>query len=794
MNMNLLILDLKQALRHLMRRWVVSLLSVCGIATGMVCFILSTHRLWQQAHYDNFRPGYRQLHVACQTNSDSTLNFYVPRQLFGEAARRLGADNAGLLGYAYNAGMSLPDGTPLPGLESSGLLTVVSRSVPQLMGMHFSEGDPAHAFDRKESIVVRRGEALRVFGTDKAVGRQVWMDVNGTGQTAFTVSGVLDEPEDYSIMGGDWLVCSDWLQDDGQELWVNNNTQLIIRGDDAEQLSRELELIREPGERPRTFSCRPLRLYGMGGKVSLGWAAVRPLLLEWLLAVLLLASALLNWQLMNMTLFQSRLRGYQLRLSLGGGLAAGVRWMYAEVAVTALPAMLLTLVALEQVAAWLELPRPASVPGSTLWPCMLGLPVVMGLLAIHPLAVVHHSALRRFQGRAVHMGGHRAMLFVQLMVSAVFLMVTTTLARQLRYSMSSECIGFDNSRILRLFTREWDTPTVEALQQLMTARRPQCVEDFAMAPSALFGSMQNSGDSVRLPDGSGVNMQFVWTRPSVFRCLGLEAYGGRLWQPDTTGQALSAVVSDEGARLLQCTAPGTLPLRGLQMVNQRHRVDVQGVCHLQPRVMRSEQFGPHVRNTFPLLMLYLPDDAPDPYNHELVYIRHAPGQCAEAMAWMQGLMDELQIAPDQRDLTRESDYVGFLYSQERLQLRTTSLYTAISLLITLFGMVAMVGFTMERQRKSIALRRVYGADTPRLLRLYLRYHLTTVLPACVVAYPIARALLQWIFAGYKTVVSHGPWLGLLVTVAMTAVVGVIVWVQLTRAMREEPARVIADCT
>ena len=74
--MDLLMQNLKQALRDLRRHGWQAAVSAVGLAVGIVCLTFSLNWLWTETNYDYFRPGYKDLYLMLGDDTVRVSPFY----------------------------------------------------------------------------------------------------------------------------------------------------------------------------------------------------------------------------------------------------------------------------------------------------------------------------------------------------------------------------------------------------------------------------------------------------------------------------------------------------------------------------------------------------------------------------------------------------------------------------------------------------------------------------------------------------------------------------------------------
>ena len=137
----------------------------------------------------------------------------------------------------------------------------------------------------------------------------------------------------------------------------------------------------------------------------------------------------------------------------------------------------------------------------------------------------------------------------------------------------------------------------------------------------------------------------------------------------------------------------------------------------------------------------------------------------------------------------ETVYKEYLTSELNL-LKLLNIITVISLLIALFGVYALILQECERQRKNIAVRKVYGAQVKDILMMFFKEYMMQVVIAAALALPIGYALMKRWLEGYswQTNIGIEVFLGIFIGMALLVLlcIGWHVW----RAANENPATAV----
>ena len=126
------------------------------------------------------------------------------------------------------------------------------------------------------------------------------------------------------------------------------------------------------------------------------------------------------------------------------------------------------------------------------------------------------------------------------------------------------------------------------------------------------------------------------------------------------------------------------------------------------------------------------------------------------------------------------------YDKHRRQMRLIELIMAISVILSLLGLVAMSTHFASEREKSIAIRKVFGGTMESEIRRNLREYLLLILIANIVAIPIAVWLCFSYLESFAYRIDLSPWI-FVVTVLLSFVIatGSVLW-QIVSVARVNP--------
>ena len=179
------------------------------------------------------------------------------------------------------------------------------------------------------------------------------------------------------------------------------------------------------------------------------------------------------------------------------------------------------------------------------------------------------------------------------------------------------------------------------------------------------------------------------------------------------------------------------------------------------------------------------------YKH--LYVRTVPQ--ADIKAVKQHITDciikmEDRMKPDDIVIEGFEKELGEEYEKEKELTKLITIFSLLSIVISLLGVFGLVYFETQYRRREIALRRVHGAQIGEILRMFVVQYAKMVLVAFVVALPISILIMtRWL----QTFAYHTPlhwWVFLIALAIVLAVTSLIVLIRSWRAAKEDPVNAL----
>ena len=146
------------------------------------------------------------------------------------------------------------------------------------------------------------------------------------------------------------------------------------------------------------------------------------------------------------------------------------------------------------------------------------------------------------------------------------------------------------------------------------------------------------------------------------------------------------------------------------------------------------------------------------------------------------------MEPDYNDFLK--NVVASKYGKTKRQMRLIELIMAVSVLLSLLGLVAMSTHFASEREKSIAIRKVFGGTLQSETRRSLMEYLVLMLIANAIAVPIAIYVCGKYLERFAYRVDLSPWVFILAVVLSLLIAFLSVLWQTLRAARTNPARAL----
>jgi putative ABC transport system permease protein len=741
---------LKMGFRAMARQRFLSAINLLGLAAGLACVMLIFLHVSAELSYDQWLPRPERLYRIDTVET-------VPGQEPNEIALAPGPMRDSLLKdfpqiedvtRAYPASLTvIRDGRPF-----SEDMLVADPNFFVLLGLPFRSGSADRALRSPTSVALSERAARKYLGTVDAIGRRL---VIATPEPRdFVVSAVFETIPHNSHMKFDLVIPNAGyfpLADEEiraiPDSWAGAYFHTYARlraGADLAAVERGLPafvdrslpqwltgLLKTAPHDFFEFRFVPLRDVHFDG-APIG--AMKPpasrttIFALSLVALLILLIAAINFA--NLAAARSTLRAREvaLRKTMGARRRQIMAQFLTEAVVLAAMAALLGMAAAEVALPWLSgllgLERGAAIPDDWAFWVLLAAAILATALGsgLYPAIVaarIRPAAV--FNRGAAHLTGARirsALVVVQFAISIALIATTSVIVLQTRFARDVD-LGFDRRDML--IVRAPEAASAAAFRDEVE-RHPDVAA--AALSSAVPSDPSEDNISIDRPNSvKPIQLGYHKVDSGFFRTYGVRPLAGRTDSVRRSDDEAAAAAVINHAALAPLGFAGPAEAVGEMVRGGGRAFTIAGVVpdlHFRSlhRPVRPE--------------IYRLDEAPG----TAVSIRYRTADVRRFLAAIDGMWSRrVPGHAVEREFLDEA--LESLYARERVQAALLSLFSAIAVIISCFGLIAMAAFTVERRTREIALRKVLGARSRDIFRLLLWQFLKPVAAANLIAWPVA---------------------------------------------------------
>lgn len=778
--------DFRIGWRQLVQEPGYSAVTVLGLAVACAACFLLLGFVAYCLNYNRHVPDAERVVVVKQR-----INFF-PRPDWNTRAFLPLRDTALASGMAEQAAIADPIMKPLRvGAQLHEVkMYAADPALGPIFGIHPLAGDLQAALTRPDGLALTRETALRLFGTHEALGKTVRVhdevlqvmsvipDLPANATHRWDVlTGPLSRarpPEERTLHpgeqarghvflklrpGADLARLESLLQDAVMALPTTRRFQAgpMGRALAGPGVQARLVSLRDAYFDPDLASGRDSRNHGQRDS-TLALAGV---------ALLILALAMTNWINLATVRTLRRQREIGMRKVLGAGAPRVAAQFLAE---SVLVALLATCAGI--LLAWLLLPLFADLVNRKLegffTPARLALALLLGVAAglaagLYPawtaLRVRASTVLAGRDGSSettANLWLRRTLTVLQFATAMTLAGITIAVGWQTWYATSADP-GFDPAGLTLL---HMPLATDEQVQGFVPAvARVAGIEGAAVSAEAIGRDANKIIGGYDTRDGKQLRVEIKRVSPAFFDLYGIRPRAGRLFSAQRDGPK-------SGVMVLNMAAVEALGYRSAQEVlgkmpfaagQDGGDLVVVGVApDLRHHSMR-ERPGP---------MVYLLTDA-----DSVVTVRTALDQQALARAigpvWRQYFPNGIMMMQSAASIFGES------YRQDLRMLKILGAASLVALALAAFGIYVLSAYTVQRSRREIVIRKLYGASNGAIARRLAREFGLSVALAAALGLPAAAIAIHLYLAGFAEHAPFGPWplvaaLGLALAAALAA--------------------------
>ncbi len=651
----------------------------------------------------------------------------------------------------------------------------------------FIYGQPERVFNKELSVAISEQTAKRFFGEVNPIG-----DTLSLAHQKYVVNGVYRLNQKATIMPDVVIANIEWNNADSPSLWQENTSGLVVRiskEQPLENISKKVsaeyyekrkqnKYDNDAGDKiaVKLSSLKEGRFDSKQTALLEGRSKIETVKLIFGSSLLIFFLAILNYISLNQANVLRRVKEFKIRRIIGASKRQIVGQIIFETVLNAVIALCLALVFVE-----LSLPVYNNFLHSEL---QFEIGKLIGVLVLLLLAVIcfggvlpalyaNYIALRNLTNAPFVKGykgaGWRGTIVtVQVVIAFFFLIVGWIINNQVGF-MQKQPLGFEGDNVyqVKLYTQQIrrkfyrNDKLVEALQGI------KGVEDVSLSTISYRAKAVNHNYTAYLGLNKITDFVMEGVDDNYIQMLGFE----HIAQANIAVDSLSTVVVNQ-------QFVDKVGKRADEVVGEI--ISFDGNTYIVKGVINNFYRDGFDEVIKPMVLFNWKDIDFLPYSIESISIRIAEGIKEETLERIQAfwLVNVDYEYPFEPILVKEQ--FAQTYQKVLSQRDMFVLWIVAVVLISLFGLYAVISFVVERRLKEIVIRKVLGADTGQMLKqLLLPYVIMVIVGYALVVYPTYWLMNKWLMRfSYRQEIELLPFI-----YAFVLLLGLILLILTTKVLR-----------
>ena len=770
--MRLLLINFLQALRHIRRNKWQTFLVVGILSFAMAAFVFSAAGIWKVTHEANEIPDSEDVYTVQACNGTGRCKYSITIDETEILLKNIPADiMVGKMSRFRQEDrlMATVDTT------YGHTIATVNPGFFNVIQPEFIYGRPV---EKEDEVVLTDKAAIAMFGTDELVGSVVEMSLSNSGTVPLRVCGIVREDKLSQVVKHSAYV---YRQMESQIsiapfTYMVGWTLIFIRTEDTEEIQT---LLNENNTNGETKVCEkvnlvPIGMYKLMFRESSFWkAAIYPSVFL-ILSALLLASALSSYLALLTHNAENRWTEHRLRLSFGAA-SDTLRRIYAEVLLMFMCIGLCTGIILElgydSFLKYMQMPECDVMQWfAGVWTGMLVILLILCTIPVYLQNRKYHRAISGApQGKPSLF--NYGFVLTQVTVSVLLLFLVWNAGRQLHY-VCNDALGFNAKDVYTLSVERDEDKALLRENEFAYEMSQIAAVDTCIMLRPFFNPQYVSAAGF---DGYIHSLVFINMTRAGMRMFDIKP---NWWKPvdeDTELTKQQALVSVNCIEYFGVTPEKPYMPNG--------KIEVLGTIDISIEDLHKEP------RYFAYSTRYI--DALGRGN--VPYFRFHPGKEKEGIAAVEDLLRRRDINVD-AGLVRVvncGDLISDTYEKEQNYLTLYTILAFVGFGIAFFGLLTLVSAGLQRQRRSLAIRRIFGATYSICLGKTLRTYLLITFIGSAMGLCIGYIMMTMWLETYSEQITLGVMPALCIIVLIVSVVSILVAYKVKMCFKEPPATVIA---
>lgn len=746
------------AFRNFIKNRVYALINILGLGLGITCCFTQYTILKHEYSFDDFHTNADNIYrIVEHYNGDNGINYgaYLPNPLGYTVEEQLTDINVIPIHGPLNDNFRVDEDK----IFAESKIVFANANLLKHFDFPLVAGNDLNALNKPGKVMLTEKIALKYFGNENPIGKFI----TSSKQMELEVVGVLKNPPINTNIQFDMLISHislrqlypDWLANWNAH-W-ESTTYLALKPETSiKSIEAQIQKIAEihfNEEKADQYSyfLQPLDEVHINDQYASGPHYVAPKEVLWgasLTVLLILLVSILNFINLSTSLATKRSKEIGVRKTLGSQKSHLIGQFLLETLLVVFFAVLLGL-SLGQILIRILGDTVSIIPFNTSYDAtIIGFSVIMIIVVTLLSGIYPSMVLARFNpveaiknqvslSKGSGSFSLRKVLTVsQFTIANLLLGLTIIAAFQMRYIKSKD-LGFDTENILLLHFSDKSVTDISVIQEDLKALHFVQNATRCMGPPQTGYNWNSSYNLLGQPSSDALNTQLKFIDNNYFSTFQLNFVSGGGFNNKLYPDSLQRiVVNEEFVRRLLLTPEEAVG----QIVeyNGSYRGTISGVL----KDYHIDKLNMAIR---PIVLAYQPRNMND------INLKLTSNDYAAYLPVLEKKFKEYD--PEGIfEPTFLSDDITNLYEYESLAHNAFQSFAVLAMIIGLMGLYGLVSFMIEKNRKSISIKKVFGASSNIILIWTSKEYLKLVCISFIIAAPISYWVGQyWLDTFYYSI-------------------------------------------
>ncbi len=804
-------LNLKIALRNLLKYKSYAITNIFGLSIGLAGFIFVILFVNHEKSYDTWHSDLKNVYQVQEysdhypVEEDARWKNDIDRrlsQLFSVNASM--SSEVTMVEQRSTEGLTVENGKAF---LQSGMIKTDSLFF-KVMPYQFKYGNPQTAFKQPYSIVLKENLALKYFGDENPIGKTVTI-AGGPwkgSEDFYTISGVISELSTPSILefeavyideGSSFKFNGILGRADAARVFVKmpeikdlDQFNLALQSDYLELKEKHLQQFKgsiadkiAKNQKPQIKITPISEIYQQPLEGESWLQKFKPVIL---LVVLLLLASLINFINLSTANASSRAKEIGIRKVNGALRSQLVIQFLLEIFIQCVISVIFSLIILEislptlnryfelNVSLVSNLGQPILIGQISLiiivTAFLAGIYPALYLSAFKPVEILKGNFSLSLKGVKVR----KALLGIQFVITVGFIIGVIFINKQIDF-LKNRDNGFTSTQLINVRSNLLQYTGKGFYERLKSV---DGVYNVAYT-SGVIGDNMPSSQQFKFGEKT-TELKTIGLSFEGLDALGAKPIAGRLFTSSIEDSVSNVILNESASKLWA----GNMAGRQIITRDSIH-LNVIGVI----KDIQVSGFEDAVEPSIYVIQSQSMDRKVSSYHKQTTLIRYDASKVENIIAELNKIFFELNSFYPLRYSFVEEDFSKTLMIHERFE-KLVSLFSLLSLALSVFGLVSITAFLMKGKTKEIAIRKILGAERSNLLIMFNKNYLKIVLISNLIAFPLAFVLCKKWISGFAYQADISVWPFIIAFIISMLITILTVSFQSVKALKANPVDAI----